>query len=99
MPDTIRTPATLVTGANGEMGHGLIERLSAAGGHHIKPIQIRDERRVGLAGYFDGQDERVVGGECRAVDHGRNRIVLGKAGRGHNQQRGHNRDNDAREFP
>jgi len=41
MPDTIRTPATLVTGANGEMGHGLIERLSAAGGHHIIAMDVR----------------------------------------------------------
>lgn len=41
MPDTIRTPATLVTGANGEMGHGLIERLAEAGGHHIIAMDVR----------------------------------------------------------
>ncbi len=41
MPDTIRTPATLVTGANGEMGHGLIERLAASGGHHIIAMDVR----------------------------------------------------------
>lgn len=41
MPDTIRTPATLVTGANGEMGHGLIQRLAAAGGHQIIAMDVR----------------------------------------------------------
>lgn len=41
MPDTIRTPAILITGANGEMGHGLIERLSAAGGSHIIAMDVR----------------------------------------------------------
>jgi threonine 3-dehydrogenase len=41
MPDTIRTPAILITGANGEMGHGLIERLSAAGSNHIIAMDVR----------------------------------------------------------
>jgi threonine 3-dehydrogenase len=41
MPDTIRTPAILITGANGEMGHGLIERLAATGGHHIIAMDVR----------------------------------------------------------
>ena len=41
MPDTIRTPAMLITGANGEMGHGLIERLAEAGGYHIIAMDVR----------------------------------------------------------
>jgi nucleoside-diphosphate-sugar epimerase len=41
MTTPIRTPATLVTGANGEMGHGLIERLAAEGSTTIIAIDIR----------------------------------------------------------
>lgn len=41
MSDHIRTPATLITGANGEMGHGLIERLAAEGNQNIIAIDVR----------------------------------------------------------
>ncbi len=40
MAQHIRTPGILVTGANGEMGHGLIERLSEDGEHNIIAIDI-----------------------------------------------------------
>jgi nucleoside-diphosphate-sugar epimerase len=41
MAESIRTPGVLVTGANGEMGHGLIERLAAEGSHSIIAIDVR----------------------------------------------------------
>jgi threonine 3-dehydrogenase len=41
MTDHIRTPATLITGANGEMGHGLIERLAEEGSQNIVAIDVR----------------------------------------------------------
>jgi threonine 3-dehydrogenase len=41
MSDHIRTPATLITGANGEMGHGLIERLAEKGNRNIIAIDVR----------------------------------------------------------
>jgi threonine 3-dehydrogenase len=41
MSDHIRTPATLVTGANGEMGHGLIDRLAKEGDNNIIAIDLR----------------------------------------------------------
>jgi threonine 3-dehydrogenase len=41
MTDHIRRPATLVTGANGEMGHGLIERLAEEGTHSIVAMDVR----------------------------------------------------------
>lgn len=41
MPDHIRIPATLITGANGEMGHGLVERLAEEGSHNIVAMDIR----------------------------------------------------------
>ena len=41
MPDHIRTPGTLITGANGEMGHGLIERLAEEGTHNVIAIDIK----------------------------------------------------------
>ncbi len=41
MTDHIRTPATLITGANGEMGHGLIERLAEEGSANIIAIDVR----------------------------------------------------------
>ena len=41
MSDHIRKPAILVTGANGEMGHGLIERIAAEGNAHIIAIDVR----------------------------------------------------------
>jgi threonine 3-dehydrogenase len=41
MSDHIRKPATLITGANGEMGHGLIDTLAASGSHSIIAIDVR----------------------------------------------------------
>jgi nucleoside-diphosphate-sugar epimerase len=41
MTPSIRTPATLITGANGEMGHGLIERLAQEGAQNIIAIDVR----------------------------------------------------------
>jgi nucleoside-diphosphate-sugar epimerase len=41
MTDHIRTTAKLITGANGEMGHGLIERLAEEGNHAIIAIDIK----------------------------------------------------------
>jgi nucleoside-diphosphate-sugar epimerase len=37
-----RKPVVLVTGANGEMGHGLIERLSEKGGADILALDIKE---------------------------------------------------------
>jgi threonine 3-dehydrogenase len=41
MTDSIRKPATLITGANGEMGHGLIDALAESGAHTIIAIDLR----------------------------------------------------------
>jgi threonine 3-dehydrogenase len=41
MTNSIRTPATLITGANGEMGHGLIDRLAEEGTGSIIAIDVR----------------------------------------------------------
>ncbi|MFN0158035.1 MAG: NAD-dependent epimerase/dehydratase family protein [Bacteroidota bacterium] len=41
MSDNIRKPGVLITGANGEMGHGLIERLAAEGAQNIIAIDVR----------------------------------------------------------
>ena len=41
MTGHIRAPAVLVTGANGEMGHGLIERLAAEGSHTIIGVDLK----------------------------------------------------------
>jgi len=41
MSNHIRKPAILITGANGEMGHGLIERLAEEGIHNIIAIDVR----------------------------------------------------------
>jgi len=40
MPEQIRKPGVLVTGANGEMGHGLIEELAKDGGKHIIALDV-----------------------------------------------------------
>jgi nucleoside-diphosphate-sugar epimerase len=40
MAEHIRKPGILVTGANGEMGHGLIERLAGDGGSHIIALDV-----------------------------------------------------------
>jgi len=41
MSETIRKPAVLVTGANGEMGHGLIDQLAAQGRSTIIALDVR----------------------------------------------------------
>ena len=41
MSNHIRKPAILVTGANGEMGHGLISRLASEGNYHIIALDVR----------------------------------------------------------
>lgn len=41
MTDHIRKPGVLITGANGEMGHGLIERLAEDGSKNIIAIDVR----------------------------------------------------------
>ena len=41
MTNHIRKPGILITGANGEMGHGLIDRLADEGGYSIVAIDIR----------------------------------------------------------
>ena len=41
MSDHIRKPATLITGANGEVGHGLIEQLSQDGERNIIAIDLK----------------------------------------------------------
>jgi nucleoside-diphosphate-sugar epimerase len=41
MPDHIRKPAILITGANGEMGHGLISRLAAEGTRDVIALDVR----------------------------------------------------------
>jgi threonine 3-dehydrogenase len=65
MTTTIRTPAVLVTGANGEMGHGLIERLAENGSDTIialdlKPIDegLRQKCKAALIG--DVLDTRLL---------------------------------------
>ena len=65
MSDYIRAPGVLVTGANGEMGHGLIERLAEVGGSNIiaidvKPLddQLRSKVSATIAG--DILDHRLL---------------------------------------
>jgi len=41
MTDHSRKPAILITGANGEMGHGLIARLAAEGKRHLVAVDVR----------------------------------------------------------
>ncbi len=41
MADHIRKPAILITGANGEMGHGLITRLAEHGNYHLIALDVR----------------------------------------------------------
>ena len=65
MTHSIRTPATLITGANGEMGHGLIDRLSDAGSHNIIAIDVRplDEKlqaRCSATHVGDILDDRLL---------------------------------------
>jgi nucleoside-diphosphate-sugar epimerase len=41
MNEHIRKPGILITGASGEMGHGLIERLAKEGSHNIIGLDVR----------------------------------------------------------
>ena len=41
MTNHIRKPGVLITGANGEMGHGLIERLAEEGAGNVVAIDVR----------------------------------------------------------
>jgi len=41
MNEHIRKPGILITGANGEMGHGLIARLAEEGTHHLIALDVR----------------------------------------------------------
>jgi len=41
MAEHIRKPGVLITGANGEMGHGLIEQLAKNGSMHIIALDVR----------------------------------------------------------
>lgn len=41
MTDTIRKPGVLVTGANGEMGHGLIDQLAEIGSKNIIGLDVK----------------------------------------------------------
>jgi threonine 3-dehydrogenase len=41
MAEHIRKPGILITGANGEMGHGLIEQLAQTGTMHIIALDVR----------------------------------------------------------
>ena len=41
MSEHIRKPGVLITGANGEMGHGLIDRLAAEGGQTIIALDVQ----------------------------------------------------------
>jgi len=38
----VRRPGVLITGASGEIGHGLIERLSADGATTIVTLDVRN---------------------------------------------------------
>jgi nucleoside-diphosphate-sugar epimerase len=65
MTNSIRTPATLITGANGEMGHGLIERLSDLGSPTIiavdvRPIDDHIKRHCATAIVGDILDQRLM---------------------------------------
>ena len=65
MTNSIRTPATLITGANGEMGHGLIERLTELGSPTIIAVDVRpvDEhikQRCATAIVGDILDQRLM---------------------------------------
>ena len=50
----MRKPVTLITGASGEMGHGLIERLTAEGASQIITVDLRPLDRE-LAGAVERQ--------------------------------------------
>ena len=65
MTQHIRKPGILITGANGEMGHGLITRLAEEGTHHIIALDVRpvDEslaRRCDATLVADILDQRVL---------------------------------------
>ncbi len=65
MTEHIRKPGILITGANGEMGHGLITRLAEEGTHHIIALDVRpvDEslaRQCDATMVADILDQRVL---------------------------------------
>ena len=65
MTNSIRTPATLITGANGEMGHGLIERLTDVGSPTIIAVDVRPlddhiRKRCATAIVGDILDQRLM---------------------------------------
>jgi len=65
MTDHIRTPATLITGANGEMGHGLIERLASQGNQNIiaidvRPVEDEIKAKCGATLVVEILDERLM---------------------------------------
>ena len=60
-----RRPAVLVTGANGEMGHGLIPRLAESGQYEIvaldlKPLEPKLARQAGASIVGDILDRRLL---------------------------------------
>lgn len=53
----MRKPVTLITGANGEIGHGLIEHFGRSGGHEVVALDLKplDERlRSCCTAWLDG---------------------------------------------
>lgn len=65
MSDHIRKSGVFITGANGEMGHGLIERLAEEGGRNIISLDVRplDEslrRKCTASLVGDILDERLL---------------------------------------
>lgn len=65
MTEHIRKPGILITGANGEMGHGLITRLAEEGTHHLIALDVRpvDEglaRKCAATLVADILDQRVL---------------------------------------
>lgn len=65
MPHSIRKPGVLVTGANGEMGHGLIQRLAEEGSTSIialdvRPVEAELQRRCASVLVGDILDERLL---------------------------------------
>jgi len=65
MNSSIRKPGILITGANGEMGHGLIDRLASQGNENIIAIDLQqiDEslrKKIGTAIAGDILDSRLL---------------------------------------
>ncbi|MGH7495144.1 MAG: NAD-dependent epimerase/dehydratase family protein [bacterium] len=65
MTEHIRKPGILITGANGEMGHGLIMRLAEEGTHHlialdVRPVEESLARKCDATLAADILDQRVL---------------------------------------